>query len=117
MAEFAITLDRPNIEDCCCVCHGPLTESDGPKLCRAACHSPVCRSCGRKHAPQLAALVDMAEVAGRVGQIGRHTVMPSLNSLLELARVAENYADSHTTRRSNQFGHRAVVRRGFAKVV
>jgi hypothetical protein len=52
----------------------------------------VCSECGKKHAPTLAALVDLAGVAERVGRIGRHTLVPPLGALLELARAAENYS-------------------------
>jgi hypothetical protein len=44
------------------------------------------------HAPSLAALLDLATTADRVGRIGRHTVSPPLAALLELARAAENYS-------------------------
>jgi hypothetical protein len=61
----------------------------------------VCRDCGKKRAPSLVALVDLARAAERVGRIGRHTVCPPLSALLELARAAENY--THTApRRARQ---------------
>ena len=50
--------------------------------------------CGRKHAPSLVALLDLAHVAERVGRIGRHTLVPPLDALLALARAAEEY--THT---------------------
>ena len=53
---------------------------------------PVCRDCARKAAPSLAALMGLADAAERVGRIGRHTVVPPMTALLELARAAENYA-------------------------
>ena len=34
----------------------------------------------------------LADAAERVGRIGRHTVVPPMTALLELARAAENYA-------------------------
>jgi hypothetical protein len=54
----------------------------------------VCRDCGKSHAPALAALLDLAHVADRVGRIGRHMLVPPLDALLDLARAAENYNDS-----------------------
>ena len=40
------------------------------------------------------ALLDLACVAERVGRIGRHTLVPSMAVLLELARAAETYAEN-----------------------
>ena len=40
-------------------------------------------------------MLDLAHVAQRVGHIARHTLVPSLKDLLDLARAAENY--NHTT--------------------
>ena len=56
----------------------------------------VCDDCGRKHAPSLSALVDLAKVAERVGRIGRHTLVPPMTALLDLARAAENYSTNST---------------------
>jgi hypothetical protein len=54
----------------------------------------VCRPCGKKHAPSLVALLDLAHVAERVGRIGRHTLVPPMGALLDLARAAESYTDA-----------------------
>jgi hypothetical protein len=43
----------------------------------------------------LLALLNLASVAHRVGQIGRHTISPPLEALLDLARAAENYTASN----------------------
>jgi hypothetical protein len=51
----------------------------------------VCHSCGKNHAPTLAALLVLAQVARRVGNIGRHTVVPPMEALLDLARAAEEF--------------------------
>ena len=40
----------------------------------------------------LVALLDLAHVADKVGRIGRHLLTPSMESLLDLARAAENYS-------------------------
>jgi hypothetical protein len=63
-------------------------------LCVADSSDPVCKDCGRKHAPSLAALVHLATEAERVARIGRHTVFPPLTALLDLARAAETYHQS-----------------------
>jgi hypothetical protein len=51
----------------------------------------VCERCGHRAAPALAALVDLADTAERVGRIQRHTVSPPMSALLELARAAEQF--------------------------
>ena len=42
----------------------------------------------------LAALLDLAAVAERVGRIGKHTLVPPMAALLDLARAAELFAES-----------------------
>jgi hypothetical protein len=54
--------------------------------------APVCRECGRHVAPELTALLSLGQVAERVGRMKRHTLVPPLEALLELAGAAENYA-------------------------
>jgi hypothetical protein len=63
----------------------------GTQLVVAVSEQPVCLDCAKKHAPSLAALVDLANEAERVGRIGRHTVFPPYTALLDLARAADNY--------------------------
>jgi hypothetical protein len=55
---------------------------------------PVCSECAGKHAPSLAALVDLARTAERVTRMGRHSVFPPLSALLDLASAAEKYTGS-----------------------
>jgi len=52
---------------------------------------PVCPTCGRKHAPELAALLNLASAAERIGRMGRSSVFPPLTALLDLASAAERY--------------------------
>jgi hypothetical protein len=82
MRAVVITLGYFTGESACTICRGPLGNGGGPRLCLAEDLSPVCQSCGKQQAPELAALLDLARAADRVGQIGNHTVMPPLNSLL-----------------------------------
>jgi hypothetical protein len=56
---------------------------------------PVCRNCGKKWAPTMIALLDLAHTAERVGKSCRHLLTPPMESLLDLAHAAENY--SHAT--------------------
>jgi hypothetical protein len=44
-------------------------------------------------------LLDLAQVAERVGRIGRHTLSPPLGALLDLARAAEDYTHTSPERR------------------
>lgn len=55
---------------------------------------PVCRNCGKKWAPSMVALLDLAHAAQRVARSCRHLLTPPMESLLDLAHAAENY--SHT---------------------
>jgi len=85
-----------------CVLCGRPAAAPGPQLALADGSGPVCRDCGRKHAPALAALAQLADAAQRVGQIGRHCVFPPMSALLELARAADVYthAAPHGRRRA-----------------
>jgi hypothetical protein len=53
---------------------------------------PVCRSCGKKGAPAMIALLDLAHTAERVGKSCRHLLTPPMESLLDLAHAAETYS-------------------------
>jgi hypothetical protein len=50
----------------------------------------------------MAALVELAHAAVRVGRCSRHMLTPPLESLLDLARAAENYSDSTPARRAQE---------------
>lgn len=75
----------------CACCGGRTVPAEGPHLARADTLAVVCHECGKKHDPALAALLELASVAQRVGTIGRHHVSPPMTALLDLARAAENY--------------------------
>jgi hypothetical protein len=66
----------------------------GPHLFLESHHDPLCRGCSKKVAPAMAALVELAVTAERVGRRCRHLLTPPMESLLDLARAAENYSDS-----------------------
>jgi len=53
---------------------------------------PMCRACGKKWAPSMIALLDLAHTAERVGRSCRHLLTPPMESLLDLAQAAENYS-------------------------
>lgn len=98
MTDLVIHFDDACDTDACALCGGKTGGGRGPRLSRAGSRDAVCRSCGRQHAPGLAALVELAHTAERVGRIGRHTVVPPLTSLLDLARAAEDYTTATPAR-------------------
>jgi hypothetical protein len=110
MHEMVITRRCWVDESSCAICQGSLEQSEAPRLCLADDLSPVCKSCGKQHAPELAALLDLARTADRVGQIGNYTLVPPLNSLLHLARVAEIYAGTRPHKKPGRNGGRDRAR-------
>jgi len=99
MAQLTIKLERSCEADRCGLCGKRIHAGSGPQLWVGdGPEGPVCRECGRQHAPPLAALLDLARVAERVGRIGRHTLVPPLAALLDLARAAEDYNETGPTR-------------------
>ncbi len=94
MPHLTIKLSPLAAHGSCGLCARPITPVVGPRLCLDDGRDVVCRDCGKRHAPALSALLDLAHVAERVGRIGRHTLVPPLDALLDLARAAENYNDS-----------------------
>jgi hypothetical protein len=71
-----------------------MIPASGPRLSLAETSAVVCRDCGKKHAPSLVALLDLAQVAERVGNIGRHTLVPPLTVMIDLVQAAEDYSHS-----------------------
>lgn len=92
MARLTIKLHEYEGHCCCALCQRTAPFPAGPALCLESGAEVVCRECGKKEAPSLVALLDLAEVAQRVGRIARHTLTPSLETLLDLARAAENFS-------------------------
>ena len=76
------------------LCGQAMSAPAGNQLVLAGSSAPVCADCGRKHAPSLAALVNLAEAATRIGRINRHSVFPPLTALLDLANAAEKYVQT-----------------------
>jgi hypothetical protein len=100
MPQLKIHLESSSDDAPCVQCGQPMTSADGPRLVMADNSASVCRDCGRQHAPSLAALLDLARAAQRVGDVGRHTLVLPMAALLDLARAAENYTHTaHEQRR------------------
>jgi len=65
----------------------------GPALRTAQGDKPVCAACGRRLAPALSALLELAQTAQRIGRVhGRTPLRVTMEALLELARVSERYS-------------------------
>jgi hypothetical protein len=75
----------------CALCGEIVAQSPGPRLAVARDGRTVCPDCGKRQAPALAALLQLADAAAHVGRIHRHTVFPPMRALLHLARAAEDY--------------------------
>jgi hypothetical protein len=94
MAHLTINVQHGAAPACCGLCGGRMAEAAGPRLSLAETSAVVCRDCGKKHAPSLVALLDLARVAERVGKIGRHTLVPPLTVMIDLVQAAEDYSHS-----------------------
>jgi len=99
MAQLTIRLDSDLTDATCSECGSPLAATQGPRLVAETSSAPVCRDCGRREAPSLVALLDLARTAQRVVRTHRHTLVPPINALLDLARAAEDYSLSIRERR------------------
>ena len=94
MQRFIIHFASEPCESCCPACGTLDSSKKGPRLFPVDGDEPICRDCGKRLAPNLVALLDLAHVADKVGRLGRHMLTPSMESLLDLARAAENYSHS-----------------------
>jgi hypothetical protein len=94
MVRLSIDLNSQLAGSYCGLCGRDIESPAGPRLFLAENQALICHPCGKKHAPSLVALLDLARVAKRVGHMGRHTLVPPINALLDLARAAEDYTFS-----------------------
>jgi hypothetical protein len=78
----------------CPLCGETVALRQGPGLFLGDSPEAVCRECGKKNAPHLVNLLDLAAVAEKVGRLCRHLLTPPMEALLDLARAAENYSQS-----------------------
>jgi hypothetical protein len=101
MPHCTIRLSDASHAQCCPSCgQHSHPASRGPRLYLETHADPLCRGCGKKLAPAMAALLDLAHTAERIGRRSRHMLTPPMESLLDLARAAENYSDSAPCRRA-----------------
>ncbi len=80
----------------CGVCDQETIAAPGCQLCLADTGDLVCNPCGRRHAPELFALVDLSDTAERVGRIACFGISPPMVALLQLARAAEEFTRTTT---------------------
>lgn len=92
MTQLLMRYNPSPISDSCALCGQATTIPAGTQLVLADTQQPVCQPCGKRHAPTLAALAELADEAERVGKIGRHTVVPPYTALLDLAHAADKFA-------------------------
>lgn len=92
MIQLLVRNSPHPVMDCCPLCGQQTTIPAGTQLVLATTQQAVCPPCGKHHDPALAALVQLADEAERIGKIGRHTVVPPYTALLELAQAADNFA-------------------------
>jgi hypothetical protein len=82
-------------EGACALCGKGVVQRPGPQVSLVAGQAAVCRPCVQVHSPPLGALLDLAEVAERVGRVSTHAPhWVPLEMLLALARASENYCTS-----------------------
>jgi hypothetical protein len=94
MSQLVLQSTPEATDEPCGLCSRPAEYPAGNRLVLADGGSAVCLNCGRAHAPSLAALVNLADAAERIGKIGRHSVFPPLTALLDLASAAEKYTSA-----------------------
>lgn len=94
MTQLLVRFYPTAVNEPCSLCGQAASIPPGTQLVAAQSLQPVCHSCGKRHSPPLAALLDLADEAERVGRIGRHLVVAPYAALLDLARAADNFAAS-----------------------
>lgn len=92
MIDCALVMATTDLNAACPTCGDATLWAQGPRLVVASTSEPICRDCGRTHAPHLIALLDLASTADKVGRHSRHLLTPPMKALLELARAAETFA-------------------------
>jgi hypothetical protein len=92
MTQLLIGHDDRDAAGPCALCGTATTAAAGLRLQAAESGGLVCVACGRRHAPQLTALLDVARLAAQVGRINHHNrSWPVMDALLKLARASEAF--------------------------
>jgi hypothetical protein len=91
MESITLRICDQAVNSGCSLCSRSVNYHRGPQLFLGESAQLVCRECARRTEPRLAGLVDLASIADKVGRAHRRLLTPPMETLLELARAAENY--------------------------
>lgn len=101
MPKFVIQFGDSVTTESCGICQQLVAVPIGPRLHDLEQSTPVCRDCAKKNAPQLAALIELSQIAERVGRVCAHCQFGvPMETHLELARASERYFLSCTNRKA-----------------
>jgi hypothetical protein len=92
--HFSVRFVEASGASCCPLCGEQQLDARGPRLFQAEHEQPLCRSCSKRLAPNLGALLELSASADRLGRHCRQLLTPPLEVLLDLARAAENYVSA-----------------------
>src|SRR6266568_7070617 len=73
MNGLVIRFNSDQCNDVCALCQKTMDSKDGPRLYMADLTRAVCCNCGKRRAPSLAALLELAQAAQRAEHIGRNS--------------------------------------------
>lgn len=85
MTTIVIKIASDNRQVHCGLCARKYARAKGPELFLANSGRGVCHTCGKNHAPKLAALIDLARAAELIGPLS------CLTRWLPLAQAAHHY--------------------------
>jgi hypothetical protein len=95
MGSLVLHFRTESTQEPCQRCGQLATLGAGACVLDSSSLQPVCSGCTQREAPALAALLDLAREAERVGRISHHNhhrrLWVPMEALLALTRVAEKY--------------------------
>jgi hypothetical protein len=92
--HYNVRFVEADVPTCCPECGDVQADGRGPRVYQLGQEQPLCRRCGKRLAPHLGALLELASTMERLGRPCRQRLTPPLEVLLDLARAAENYVTS-----------------------
>lgn len=92
MVKLVVQWAESARDEVCALCAAASVGEPGLRLCLADGLAAVCSACGRRHAPALGALLELAQVAEQVGRVSAHSrLWVPLEMQLELTRASEMF--------------------------